>query len=235
MSKLILLIVGAAWMAVLLPPLLRSRFDVGSTSSVSDFRRQLNTLQRAQAPRAGMPMRAMARPLAPSPRQAQVPQSVQNRTAAMRRPMPQRPADMRMQTRPADLVAEYFDQPAEPRHRRSHHTAELTRSHFAPEAAFLSPREVVRRRRVNVLYGLLAVTGLSLFLAFTTGSTGMVYIFTVAVIALVAYCYVLVQIRNQEYLRNYYGQSASHVGAPARAPMRAPMRASYGATRRAFR
>ena len=50
MSKLVLLIVGAMWMAVLLPPLLRSRFDPGASSSVSDFRRQLNTLQRTQAP-----------------------------------------------------------------------------------------------------------------------------------------------------------------------------------------
>lgn len=217
MGKLIILIVGAAWMAVLLPPLLRSRFDVGSTSSVSDFRRQLNTLQRAQAPRAGMPVRAMARPLAPSPRQMPM-----GRPMQASRPMPSRQA-----------MAQQFDEPVEPRHRRSHHTAELTRAHFAPETAFLSPREVVRRRRVNVLYGLLAVTGLSLFLAFTTGSTGMVYVFALAVIALVAYCYVLVQIRNQEYLRGYYGQSVSNVGAPSRAPMRAPMRAPYAATRRA--
>ena len=70
----------------------------------------------------------------------------------------------------------------------------------------MNPREVVRRRRTNVLYGLLAVNGLSLFLAFTTGSTAMVYLFAVAALALVGYCYTLVQIRNQEYLRRYYGQ-----------------------------
>jgi hypothetical protein len=33
----------------------------------------------------------------------------------------------------------------------------------------------------------------------------MVYFFGVAAIALVGYCYTLVQIRNQEYLRRYYG------------------------------
>jgi hypothetical protein len=64
---------------------------------------------------------------------------------------------------------------------------------------------LVRRRRTNVLFGLVALNGLSLFLAFTTGSTAMVYLFAVAAIALVGYCYTLVQIRNQEYLRRYYG------------------------------
>ena len=70
----------------------------------------------------------------------------------------------------------------------------------------MSPREVTRRRRVNVLYGLVAVDVLSLFLGLTRGSTAMVYIFTVAFLGLGAYCYILVQIRNQEYLRRYYGQ-----------------------------
>ncbi len=194
MGTLILLVVGAAWMAVLLPPLMRSRFDGGSVSSVSDFRRQLNTLQRTQAPRAQAPMRAMARPLAPSPARGPRP---------MQAPRTARPAQPRTagHARP-HLVP--VDQPA-PRHRRSHHTAEMTRQHFAPEEMFMSPREIVRRRRTNVLYGLLAVNGLSLFLAFTTGSTAMVYFFGIAAIALVGYCYTLVQIRNQEYLRRYYG------------------------------
>ena len=59
---------------------------------------------------------------------------------------------------------------------------------------------------MNVLYGLVAVNVLSLFLGLTTGSSAMVYIFTVAFLGLGAYCYILVQIRNQEYLRRYYGQ-----------------------------
>ena len=202
MGTLILLVVGAAWMAVLLPPLMRSRFDGGSVSSVSDFRRQLNTLQRTQAPRAQAPMRAMARPLAPSP--ARGPRY----GAPAQRPMQQAPRA----GRPAAPRAGSYPRPhlvpteqAAPRHRRSHHTAEMSRQHFAPEEMFMSPREIVRRRRTNVLYGLLAVNGLSLFLAFTTGSTAMVYFFGIAAIALVGYCYTLVQIRNQEYLRRYYG------------------------------
>jgi hypothetical protein len=94
----------------------------------------------------------------------------------------------------------------EPRHRRSHHTAELPRHHYAAETAFMSPREVVRRRRTNVLYGLVAANALTLFLGLTTGSSMMVYAFTVAFLGLGAYCYILVQLRNQEYLRRYYGQ-----------------------------
>ncbi len=203
MSKLVLLIVGAMWMAVLLPPVLRSRFDGGGVSSVSDFRRQLNTLQRTQGP-VGAPhaMRAMSRPLAPAPR------SVPGR-ALPGRPMPSRApmqsAPTRGYQRPR-LVASDGMLEQEPRHRRSHHTAELPRHHFAAESAFMSPREVVRRRRVNVLYGLIAANALTLFLGLTTGSSMMVYAFTVAFLGLGAYCYILVQLRNQEYLRRYYGQ-----------------------------
>jgi hypothetical protein len=186
MSQLVLLIVGAMWMAVLLPPLLRSRFDTGAVSSVSDFRRQLYTLQRSQAPGSQSPMRAMARPLSSAPRM----------TAPMARPSQQAPR----------LVAVDNALAVEPRHRRTHHTAELPRTHFAAETAFMSSREVVRRRRVNVLYGMVAANAISLFLGLTTGSTAMLYMFTVAFLGLAAYCYILVQIRNQEYLRRYYGQ-----------------------------
>ena len=194
MSKLVLLIVGAMWMAVLLPPLLRSRFDGGAVSSVSDFRRQLNTLQRTQTHvGAPHPMRAMTRPLAPSAR------PLAGRAPAQRQAPVRAPQGPRLIA--SDGVLEH-----EPRHRRSHHTAELARRHDGAEAAYLSPREVTRRRRVNVLYGLVAANAVSLFLGLTTGSTAMVYLFTVAFLGLGAYCYILVQIRNQEYLRRYYGQ-----------------------------
>lgn len=213
MSKLVLLIVGAMWMAVLLPPLLRSRFDGGAVSSVSDFRRQLNTLQRSQAPGTYGSMRAMARPLAPSPRQGYAPRpgyAPGRHVPSSRMPMAPRAVQPRtVQPRTAQrprLVAVDDVMATEPRHRRSHHTAELPRHHYAAETAFMSPREVVRRRRVNVLYGLVATTGITLFLGLTTGSTAMFYAFTASFLCLGAYCYILVQIRNQEYLRRYYGQ-----------------------------
>ena len=66
MGQLVLLVVAAAWAAVLIPPLLRSRIENRPNSSVSDFRNQLSSLQRAM-PARGVAMRSMARPLAPSP------------------------------------------------------------------------------------------------------------------------------------------------------------------------
>lgn len=66
MSKIVLLVVGAAWAAVLIPPLVRGRSENRPHSSVVDFRRQLSTLQRTAPYRGAAPLR-VARPLAPSP------------------------------------------------------------------------------------------------------------------------------------------------------------------------
>lgn len=74
MSNLILLLVAAAWAAVLVPPLVRSRLRNSPTTSVSNFRRQLTSLQRdgRPIPRAGRgqlaPLRDAARPFAPAAR-----------------------------------------------------------------------------------------------------------------------------------------------------------------------
>lgn len=67
MGKIVLIIVVAAWIVVLVPPLLRGRQDNRASSSVVDFRRQLSTLQRSAPMRGTAPMRSMARPLAPAP------------------------------------------------------------------------------------------------------------------------------------------------------------------------
>jgi len=189
MSKLILLLVGAAWLAVLLPPLLRARLDVGSSSSVSDFRRQLNTLQRTQGPRAHAPMRAMSRPLVSAPR-----------VQPVRRPAPAPYMDDRYYDNTATSM---YESDETRRHRRAHHH-DLTRSHYAREEVFLSPREVLRRRRTNALFGLLALNAVTLFLSLTTGSTLMIVLFAVAVIVLMGYCYMLAQLRQQEYMRRAY-------------------------------
>src|ERR1700712_520732 len=67
MGKIVLLAVAAAWAAVLIPPLIRSRVENRPNSSVTDFRRQLSTLQRAVPTRGMAPMRSIGRPLAQSP------------------------------------------------------------------------------------------------------------------------------------------------------------------------
>ncbi|MGA1638673.1 MAG: hypothetical protein ACO38L_07160, partial [Ilumatobacteraceae bacterium] len=74
MGNLILLIVAAAWAAVLVPPLVRSRLRNSPTTSVTQFRRQLSSLQRdgrplqrgSQLPLGSMraPLRDVARPFA---------------------------------------------------------------------------------------------------------------------------------------------------------------------------
>ena len=64
MTQLVILVVAAAWLAVLIPPMLRSRVENRPNSSVTDFRRQLDQLQSTAAPRPAM--RAMGRPLAPT-------------------------------------------------------------------------------------------------------------------------------------------------------------------------
>lgn len=67
MQKLILLVVAAAWFAVLVPPLLRARLERRPGSSVHDFRRHLSTLQRTSPQGGGLaPMRSMSRPLVPA-------------------------------------------------------------------------------------------------------------------------------------------------------------------------
>ena len=78
MGELVLLILAAAWAAVLLPPLMRSRFENRPNSSVTDFHRQLSRLQGSVPPRTSTSIRTAGRPLAPSARVApQRPQATQ--------------------------------------------------------------------------------------------------------------------------------------------------------------
>ncbi|WP_420452783.1 hypothetical protein [Ilumatobacter sp.] len=66
MAQLVLLVLAAVWLAVLIPPLLRSRVENRPNSSVTDFRRQLTKLQNTATPPRGA-VRTMGRPLAQSP------------------------------------------------------------------------------------------------------------------------------------------------------------------------
>jgi hypothetical protein len=176
MSKLILIIVGAAWLAVLLPPMVRAKLHGSPSNSVSNFRRQLNSLETSGGRSQQGQLRNMARPLAPSP---------QYRSAAQRTSRPQQG--------PLSNITGALIRPEGIRH------------HRAP--ALLTPQAMVRQRRQNLVVGMAIVTGISLFLAFTTGSSAFVYLFTVSLLALVGYCYVLVQLRikreNERYLRQF--------------------------------
>ena len=167
MSKLILIIVGAAWMAVLLPPLVRAKLNGSPANSVTQFRRQLNSLENA----GGLP-RNLARPLAPSGQrratQACVPRTG-GLTGALVRP-------------------------------------EGTRAHRAP--MYRSAADLQRQRRQNIVVGNFGIVVVSLFLAATTGGNSFfLYTFTVSLLVLIGYCYVLVQLRvkrdNERYLSQF--------------------------------
>ena len=174
MSKIVLLAVLAAWAAVLIPPLLRSRVENRPNSSVTDFRRQLSTLQRVVPTRTMVPMRSMGRPLAPSPLSRP---AAQGRPGQMHRSSSTAYAGQRMHTAMLDRSSG--------QHRQSH----LHR---------VSQRELIRRRRANVFFMLVLVTGVTAFLAATTKSNSMVYAFAFAFMSLCGYCYKLVQIRSLE-------------------------------------
>ena len=190
MPTLVLLAVAAVWAAVIVPPLLRSRVENRPNSSVTDFRRQLSTLQRAVPTRTMVPMRGMARPLTQAPQQRQ---GMHGHPGQVRRAAGQQPGRQAMQG--ATL--------------RSHGNvpADQTAGHRTMHLHKVSQREMVRRRRANVLFVLVVTVGITGFLAASTHASAMVYAFAFSFVSLCGYCYKLVQIRNSEMDRTYGEQT----------------------------
>jgi Flp pilus assembly protein TadB len=174
MSKLILLIVGAAWLAVLLPPILRARINNSPNMSVSAFRRNLSSLQNSNLRHSQAQLRGMSRELAPNQMRSRQASQFSHLTGPILRP-------------------------------------QGTRSHQPVSGEFYA-RELVRQRRQHTVVGLTSATVISLFLAFTTGSIVLVYAFTLSLIALIGYCYWLVQLRVQRdstrYMRQFRNRAA---------------------------
>lgn len=174
MSKLILLIVGAAWLAVLLPPLIRARINNSPSISVNHFRRHLYSLQNSNLRNPQAHLRGMSRPLAPSLQHQRQASHLSHLTGPILRP-------------------------------------QGTRSHRVQSGETYA-RGLQRQRRQHTVVGLSAATTVALFLAFTTGSIVLVYAFTLSLIGLLGYCYVLVQIRvrrdNTRYARQFRPRAA---------------------------
>ncbi len=78
------------------------------------------------------------------------------------------------------------------------HTVRPTWSARTPHRVPADPRAGIRRRRTNVLFLLVITTACTLFLAATTGSTVMLYVFVLAFLALCGYVYQLAQLRQRE-------------------------------------
>jgi len=208
MAQLVLLVVAAAWAAVLIPPMLRSRVENRPNSSVTDFRRQLNTLQTTSTPARGS-MRAFGRPLAQSPLQrpaaAGRPPQAHHRQAALHgggtttraRQSSPRPADVR----PSQAHYRSHGDPSgsyEQPHRQTHMERQVERAATRRPVRAADPRSDVRRRRTNVLFLLLVTTACTLFLAATTSSTVLLYAFALSFLALCGYVYLLAQLRQRE-------------------------------------
>jgi len=186
MGNVILLVVVAAWAAVLLPPLVRSRMHRSPGTSVDHFRRQLTSLQRDGRPLArgaagrpgmhrdpyaplGAPLRGVARPFAPAARALGKPlRQVGHATSSIVRPAGER--------RHARFEGEYFE------------------------------RELLRRRRANWLYGLVGTAAVSLLLAISMREVFFVWVFALSAIATIGYCYMLVQWRVQRDHERYRRQ-----------------------------
>ena len=187
MQSVVILAVAAVWLAVIVPPLLRSRVENRPNSSVTDFRRQLSTLQRTVPTRTMVPMRGMARPLAQAPQQRP---SMHGHAGQVRRAAPG--AVERSHT---------------PRQQPGRQPAQGAAGHRQMHLHKVSQREIVRRRRANVLFLLVLTVGITGFLAATTHASAMVWAFGIAFIGLCGYCYKLVQIRNMEMDRSYGEQT----------------------------
>jgi hypothetical protein len=202
MGELVLLVVAAAWAAVLIPPLLRSRIENRPNSSVTDFRRQLNKLQSTVPSRASGSMRGMARPLAPSPLQRPAAGGRPGlRSAELRRGGSRHHGGRAAQAATIAPVRE-----AAPR-RRSHGDATggqprpqrqsaHRQAHVARHA--VSSNEMLRRRRSNMLFTLVVATASTLFLAGTTKAPVMLWLFAASFLALCAYLYLLSQARQRD-------------------------------------
>lgn len=189
MGQLVLLVVAAAWAAVLIPPLLRSRIENHPNSSVSDFRRQLHRLQSSVPARAGGSMRPVGRPLAPSPLYRQ---------AATGRP------GVRTAPRPAAQRALPSRGALGMHGGSSGDHSSAMRRHSDVALRRMSPAAERRRRRTNVLFSLVMLSGSTLFLAATTKATVMLYLFAIAFLALCGYMYLLAQIRQRNHPDSHF-------------------------------
>ncbi len=204
MGQLVLLVVAAAWAAVLIPPLLRSRLENRPNSSVTDFRNQLSSLQKA-VPARSVTVRSMARPLAPPP-PLPPPPSPLRRPAAAGRPVLRSGVRTHERTKavstlPAPQSRTPPPLPAEVRSRTHGSGARAADRRRHRPAAATSPvavRAGVKRRRANVLFVLVLIAACSLFLAATMQTESLYYVAGAAFLGLCAYVYVLAQRRKRE-------------------------------------
>ena len=200
MTPLIVVILAVAWIVVLVPPLLRSRSDGRPSTSIGSFRQQLATLSRTGPDRGGV-----VRPL--------------NRPMGVPRGPARRPGTPGRSAAVAGYEDDYDD-------RRSHgggydqvrpYGASPSRmsgygTRTAPVGySMRSGRAEVRRRRLNVLVGLLAIAATTAIGGFALGISALVAVNLLVDAVLVFYIYLLVQLRRAEEeraIRSIWSQAA---------------------------
>jgi hypothetical protein len=189
MTELILLVVAAAWLAVLIPPMLRSRVENRPSSSVTDFRRQLTKLQDSATPARGA-VRTMGRPLAQSPL---------SRPVANGRPgQPTLRSGVSPRGATSTVPARQVEPVQQTARGRTHGAASGYRTHGDPTGERRRPaprRDPAKQRRTNVLFLLAVSTVCTGFLALTTSATAMLYAFVLSLLALSGFVYMLIQSR----------------------------------------
>lgn len=205
MGQLVLLVVAAAWAAVLIPPLLRSRVENRPNSSVTDFRNQLSSLQRAVPSRTSGPMRSMSRPLAPSPLTRPAATGRPSLRSGVRTHGTPRSATHEATARVGRSAAPVRVHDGSVRVRAHGERPDARRRRPEPRPARrtsgrhdLDARDSVRRRRANILFVLVLTAASTLFLAATTKTTGMLYVFALAFLTLCGYLYLLGELRRRE-------------------------------------
>jgi len=208
MGELVLLVVAAAWAAVLIPPLLRSRIENRPNSSVTDFRRQLNKLQSTVPNRATSPMRGMSRPLAQSPGQrstvGRAPQTPSIRRGAGGRSHGIDPRDNLRQRVHGDPSGGYrrpdvagSSVARDLRVRDDDRRPRSSDRAAAPRRDAVSAEEL-KRRRGNVMVALVLTTAATFFLAASTKAQLFYYLFALSFLALFGFGFLLSQARQRE-------------------------------------
>jgi hypothetical protein len=199
---LIVVILAVAWIVVLVPPLLRSRSDGRPSTSIGSFRQQLATLSRTGGDRRGV--RPLNQPMG-------VPRGPARRPGA-----PGAPGRLA-------AVPQYEDGHEDPQayrygydNRRPYGARPGRMSAPAGRTVPLgyslrSGRADVRRRRLNVLVGLLAVAATTAIGGFALGISALVAANLLVDAILVFYVFLLVQLRRAEEergMRSSWSQAA---------------------------
>ena len=197
MGQVVLLVVGAAWAAVLLPPLLRSRGQNRPNSSVSDFRDQLSSLQRVSR---SVHMRSMGRSLVAGPMERPSPRGP---LEGSHRSITLHPTTGKSDTGAHAIVTPQTVDPSRRRHgiepapRRRGEPGRGERSH-RQLAVRREGTDALKRRRANVLFVLALVSATTLVLAVATKSTPLLYAFGGVFVVLAGYIFLLGRARQRD-------------------------------------